>query len=218
MPALDAEPVDGGGHASPRRPPRAARGRRSMSGGRAASSRTRSGRSARAAAVRAAAETQRGVEHAMAAVGELLHQLLRPLESRVPEDHRQADHVVAVRADRRPRWARPAVSGRESTTQAAAAPDLASRIAPAANTTRPSGYSPTFSQTSLGELAGLAAGAWPPARAKANSGGAGRASSAQSGRRLVVIWRSRGMLHRSCKRRRVSASVSSAAATRSSTA
>ena len=44
------------------------------------------------------AETERGVEDAMPAAGELVRDLLRPLKTRVPQDHRQADHVVTPRA------------------------------------------------------------------------------------------------------------------------
>ena len=91
-----AQPVDGGGHAF-----HVAAGGQllvDVGAGRAGQRHLEHARPNRRHFGRlAAAKPQRGVEHPVAALGVLLHQLLRPLKSRVPQDHRQADHVVAVR-------------------------------------------------------------------------------------------------------------------------
>ena len=108
----------------------------------------------------------------MAAPGELLHQLLRPLKSRVPQDHRQADHVVAVRA-----------VGGENLGRRLAAPTPvgdacrrkrrlhAPHVPPSPCGER---IQADFPQNPLGELAGLLPALARPARSTANSGRGGR--------------------------------------------
>ena len=187
--AVDAQPVDGVGHAGhvgfrgqlavDVHARRAGQGHLEHAGHAAATSCT----------VSAAAKTQRGVKDAVAAARRIAASVAAAAEIASSKDHRQADHVVAVRVVVGENLGgRLRLGGRGGSVSP---PDeLALPAAAAASTRRPAGYRPTFRNARLANSRAFWRRSHAGPHARANSERAGKKTTIAQVR-LVVIWRSR---------------------------